>query len=242
MSWHGQAPHRGGTHLARELGAHALALARAHGCEPRPDCRERAQADRDLQPCGGQKQRTEDGEKRREVEREFPDGGGDLGRVPGHGNARRAAAHACGKLDAPLQEVELRLAGAGNPVMVDGIVHLGLDRQHQLGIPQRARPQDRAVLLMDDLPVEARQGHSEPRIGGLCRKGELPCGRAFEMRRELIQVYRELGIDAALHVAFEQNCQSISGEAEGDGGRYRPGDEQPQAQRSQRHPGSAPMT
>ncbi len=91
-------------------------------------------------------------------EREFTRRCCDFGCVHGSRDARRSAAHARGQFDAPLQQVELRVAGAGNAVVMDRVVDSRFRRERQFRIPQRARAKHGAVLLVDRSANKDRKG------------------------------------------------------------------------------------
>ena len=161
--------------------------------------------------------------------------------VKGDGSLGRAAAQRLWKFDMPLEDVERRAAGAGQPALVKGVVNLGVG-QSELKIPERARAKHRATRLDGNLPVETGQRLLETRVRRHLADLDLPRWRTTQAADKLVQFNLEPGIDPALDMPLEQPSEAGRCERkrqdDGDGG----GDEEPDAERCEAHAGSPPRT
>jgi hypothetical protein len=90
-----------------------------------------------------------------------------------------------------------------------GLVRQFVRRQREPRVPERARTEHGVVG--PDLPVEARQRLLEARIREFPRQHEAAVGRTVEAGDDLVEEDGELGIDAPLDMALEQQHKAEGG-------------------------------
>jgi hypothetical protein len=101
-----------------------------------------------------------------------------------------------------------------------GLARQSVRRQRKPCVPERARSEHGVVG--PDLPVEARQRLLEARVRELPRQHEATVGRTVEAGDDLVEEDGELGIDAPLDMAFEQQRKAEGGKRQrGEHGHSR---------------------
>jgi hypothetical protein len=212
----------------------------ADGCEALAHCGERPQPHRYLGIGRRNQEQGDYGEIRQEIGGESLSGRGQIGGIKRHDPPYGFTAEACRKRDRPFDRKQFRAARSGDSMLMDRAVGKKIFGKHQLRIPERPRTEHRIAEI--DLPVEARQGLNETRIGGLFGGNKRAVGRAVEPRHDLIEIDAELGGDAPLDVTFEEERQSESRQPDRRKDGNRAGDEQTQAKRAAAHPSPSAMT
>ena len=140
---------------------------------------------------------------------EIADSSADVAGIEPHRGAHHGAFEPLRQLKAALQQVERRSTRAGQPMAMDRTVGGRIRRQRKLRVPQRARPQHRAGGL-------DRRSASRGRTAGArsapppanCTNSISPAALRSRPATSWLRCTVELGVDAALHMALEQEDQT----------------------------------